>query len=198
MAYLEDGTTVSYRRMVSTMPLRDLPLRLMPPDQSSCVLTKPLESLDLLLIDVGVKHPVDSDVHWVYFPDPDVMAYRLHCCHTLSPRLAPPGHGLYCLEVTYSRHRPLPPAPLRDRIVDDLVRTGWIARPSDVAFYRERRFPCAYILPRVGHKAVSAVACDRLAEFDIVSVGRYGEWTYSNMEDALLSGERAVAVAASR
>jgi hypothetical protein len=37
------------------------------------------------------------------------------------------------------------------------------------------------------------VALDRLAEFDIVSVGRYGEWTYSNMEDALLSGERAVA-----
>ena len=170
----------------------------MPPDQSSCVLTKPLESLDLLLIDVGVKHPVDSDVHWVYFPDPDVMAYRLHCCHTLSPRLAPPGHGLYCLEVTYSRHRPLPPAPLRVgrrrprpyRVDRSPVR----ASPSTAS----GAFRAPTYFPRVGHKAVSAVACDRLAEFDIVSVGRYGEWTYSNMEDALLSGERAVAVAASR
>ena len=30
-----------------------------------------------------------------------------------------------------------------------------------------------------------------LNEVDILSIGRYGDWNYSSMEDALLDGKRA-------
>src|SRR4051812_27183903 len=111
-----------------------------------------LESTDLVLADVGFRDAEPCDIHWIYLPDPDVLAYRIHVVHALSDELMPRGHGLYCLEISHSRHRPLPAGDLRARVIEDLVRTRWLRDAGQVVFYRERRFPSSYVIPRVGFK----------------------------------------------
>jgi protoporphyrinogen oxidase len=189
-AILSDGTEQKYSHLICTLPLKTLGSMLRSPSLAAHPALKRLEAVDLLLADVGFRGPEVSDVHWVYFPDPEVLGFRLQLLHALSPELAPAGHGLYCLEISHSRHRPLPTGDLRHRIISDLIRLGWLRSEDQVTFYRERRLRDAYILPRVGFQKDAAALKDELDQLAIISVGRYGDWKYSNMEDALLDGAR--------
>jgi hypothetical protein len=187
---MSDGRRIRYRTLLSTVPLKRLVGYTAPLPPRVEVAARRLEALDLLLVDVGFAGPGSLGVHWVYQPDQATLAYRMHLCHELSDELAPPGQGLYCLEVSHSRHRPLPSGNLQERIVDDLVRTGWLRTADQVTFYRERRFPSAYVLPRVGFASDAEVLLEHLRQLDILSIGRFGHWKYSNMEDALVDGRR--------
>jgi protoporphyrinogen oxidase len=191
-ATFDDGSNVNYDALVSTIPLPRLGQLLtdLPPELRASL--DRLESTDLVLADVGFADPDVRDVHWVYFPDPDVLPYRLHAVHALTPDMMPPDHGLYCLEISHSKHRPLPPGSIRERVIDDLVRTRWLRSPSQVTFYRERRFSCSYVIPRVGFRADADAVRDHARALGIHSIGRFGEWKYCNQEDALIDG-RAVA-----
>lgn len=198
VARLSDGSSVGYSSLVSTIPLKTLAglLRPLPPEVEAARLR--LEALDLVLVDIGFRGPASDDVHWVYLPDPDVLPYRLQLVHSFSDALAPPGYGLYCVEIAHSTHRPLPPGSLRDRVIDDLIRTGWLRGHHQVSFYRERRFPCAYVIPRLGCREDAATLHEYLRQWSIWSVGRYGAWKYSNMEEALVDGKRAAEIAMAR
>ena len=190
-ATLDDGTTVRYQTLVSTMPLKSLGAMLAPLPPEEHAACERLESVDLLLIDIGFVRRGEPAAHWVYFPDPNVLAYRLHQAHALTPSLAPPGCGLYCLEVSHSRHRPLPAGDLRARAIDDLVRTGWLSSPEQVVFYRERRRRCSYVLPLPGWSDDARLLRDYARAWDIHSIGRFGEWKYCSQEDALRDGRVA-------
>jgi protoporphyrinogen oxidase len=192
IAVLSDGTSISYRRLVSSMPLDCLVAMVAPSNLVPHTRVERLDALDLVLVDIGVRNPVDDDVHWAYLPDADVLPYRVHLAHALSPRLAPPGCGLYCAEVSHSRHRPLRVDPLA-AVVDGLIETGWIVSKDDIVFRRVRSFERAYVLPTVGFRENATALRSALEEWDILSIGRFGEWTYSNMEDALISGREAAA-----
>ena len=190
VATLSDGTTVRYETLISTAPLQTLGRWMSPLRVREDAAWRRLESIDLVLVDVGFRDAGPCDIHWVYLPDPDVLAYRIHVVHALSDQMTPPGHGLYCLEISHSRHRPLPAGDLRARVIDDLVRTGWLRDAGQVAFSRERRFPCSYVIPRVGFKQDAAALRCHALRYDIHSIGRYGEWKYCNQEDAILDGRR--------
>ena len=190
LATLSDGTRVRYRTLVSTAPLPTLGKWLGPLPPAIDERWRRLEATDLCLVDVGFEGTDNDDVHWAYLPDPDVLAYRVHVAHALSRSLVPAGHGLYCLEISHSRHRPLPAGNLRSIVVNDLVRTGWLRSPGQVRFLRERHFRCAYVIPRVGFARDAAMLRDHARSMDIHSIGRFGEWKYCNQEDALVDGKR--------
>jgi protoporphyrinogen oxidase len=160
IAVCDDGTTISYDHLVSTIPLVTLGTLLAPLPAIEHAAWQRLECIDLVLVDVGFADPAPGDAHWAYLPDHEVLAYRVHAVHALSTAMMPEAHGLYCLEISHSRHRPLPDGDLRTRVVGDLVRTGWLASADQVTFYRERRFPCSYVLPRVGFQRDAAIVRD--------------------------------------
>jgi protoporphyrinogen oxidase len=191
LIHLSDRSIVSFDSVISTIPLpRSVGIT---DGLSSSAMTaaRSLRALDLVLLDVGVRHPRDGGVHWAYLPDDDVLAYRLNAVHNLSDRMSPRGHGLYIVEIAHSPRRPLPSGSLQKRVVADLLRLEWLRSESDVTFLRERRLSCAYALPLIG-SAQDAIHVRRSLEaLDIHSVGRYGEWKYSNMEDALIDGRAA-------
>ena len=60
-----------------------------------------------------------------------------------------------------------------------------------MTFVRERRLPCAYAVPLIGSAQRAASVRRSLEALDIHSIGRYGEWKYANMEDALIDGRAA-------
>jgi protoporphyrinogen oxidase len=189
-AFLNGGAVVRYDELVSTIPLHRLGTLLSPLPPHAQPAWSRMQATDLVLVDVGFKGPEDSETHWVYLPDPDVLPYRMHQAHALSPRLAPPGHGLYCAEISHSAHRPLPSGDLVQRVIADLVRTGWLRSPHQVVFTRERRLRCAYVIPAVGVAADAQRVLEHARSLGVHSIGRYGEWKYCNQEDALVDGRR--------
>ncbi len=188
---LSDGATCSFESVISTIPLpriveitRDVPAPL-------AEAVKSLTAMDLVLVDVGTNHPRDDGEHWAYLPDPDVLGFRLGLVHNLTDRLTPMGHGLFTMEIAHAPHRPLPAGSVTSRTVSDLVRLGWIRSEADVTFVRERRLACAYAVPLIGSVQASDRALRFLRDLGIHSVGRFGAWKYSSMEDALQDGQRA-------
>ena len=125
-------------------------------------------------------------------PDADVLGFRLSAVHNLTDRLTPNGHGLYTVEIAHSATRPLRGSSLQGRVVADLVRLGWLRSEGDTTFLQERRYDTAYALPLIGSAQAAAATRRHLEAFDIYPVGRFAEWKYSNMEDALLDGRAAV------
>lgn len=186
-----DGSIHSFESLISTIPLPRLTTIA---DELPGSITKAaasLEAMDLVLVDIFTRHPMDEGEHWAYLPDADVLGYRLSALHNFTDRLLPRRLGLYTVEIAHSHHRPLPAGPVQSRVVADLVRLGWLRSDSDVAIVRERRYPCAYAVPLIGSAHAAALIRRCLEAFDILSIGRYGEWKYSNMEDALLDGYAA-------
>ncbi|HOU93173.1 MAG TPA: hypothetical protein PLU22_19105, partial [Polyangiaceae bacterium] len=153
-----------------------------------------LRATPLRYLDVAVEAPARADHHWVYLPERRHPFYRVGCYSNLSPEMAPPGRSGYYVELV-DRDPPALDA-LVPRVAAALRDLGF-TRPTDaIAFVEPRLLEPAYVVHDRAHAATIARLHGFLAEHGVVSAGRYGEWGYSSMEDALASGRDAARRAA--
>lgn len=188
-----DDEEITYGRLVSTAPLSALGGLLVDLPGEVAGAFGRLRCAGLRYLDVALRVPVRRDLHWVYVPEGRFPFYRVGCYSHFSPDLTPPGGGSLYVELSDRR------ADVPGRVpqaLAGLVEMGLIGSPDEVAFVRERHLPHAYVL--FDHAHAGAVACieEFLAACGIQSTGRYGRWTYSSMEDALLDGRAAARSAA--
>jgi len=188
------GGVVPYEVLVSTIPLPALVRLLVAPPPEIGAAAAALRATPLRYLDVAVEAPARADHHWIYLPERDYPFYRVGCYSNLSPEMAPPGHSGYYVELV-DRGPPALDAlvPRVAAVLRDLGFTG----PSDaIAFVEPRLLEPAYVIQDRPHAAATARLLEFLAEHGVISAGRYGEWGYSSMEDALASGRDAACRAA--
>lgn len=131
---------------------------------------------------------IGDGTHWMYFPDADAPFYRVGFPSNISPAVAPAGTSSLYIEFGWKRgeapeREALEAAALaalrREGILlpnDRVVARDWIRiDPGYVIFDRRRQLAMARVLPA-------------LEQLGIHPIGRYGAWTYSYMERALLDG----------
>jgi protoporphyrinogen oxidase len=190
-----DGTDAGYDRLISTMPLPEL-VGIIGPGAAPLAVREASAALlctSVALVDLAVERPDLSPHHWFYVYDDDIAASRVHFPHRLAQSNAPSGRGSVQAEVYFSRHRPLPSSieSLTNLVVEDLVRMGILAHPSEVLWGRTRVVPYANIVFDHGR----AVAVDKIRRWieglGIELAGRYGEWGYHWTDDATRSGWNA-------
>ena len=87
--------------------------------------------------------------------------------------------------------RETPPEDLRGRVPEGLVAMGVIDRPERVLFMEPRRTDCAYVIYDFDYHESRERIHRWLGGVGVQSIGRYGDWNYSAMEDALIAGRRA-------
>jgi len=139
----------------------------------------------VLNVALGVEGAAPSEEHWLYFPDRDLPFYRVGFpsnhgrlapdgCHTVSVEVSLDPEGSDVGGEAETAERALQSAGLLD---PDRVRVRQltVVDPAYVVFDHPRR---------------EAVASLRrfLAENDVMLSGRWAEWKYSAMEDAVLDG----------
>jgi hypothetical protein len=140
-------------------------------------------------LNLGVDRPrIGDGLHWVYFPDPEVPFYRAGFPTGFSDGVAPPGTS--SLYVEFGVRRGV--APDRERLergaLDTLVREG-ILRADDRVLTRDWiRIDPGYVVFDRARQEVLERAVPELEGLDIHLIGRYGAWTYSYMERAILDG----------
>jgi protoporphyrinogen oxidase len=71
---------------------------------------------------------------------------------------------------------------------------GLISGPRDVRFVRERRIPHAYVVYDHAWERSRSRILEWLRSRRIHSIGRYGGWNYSAMEDALVAGRETARI----
>lgn len=183
------GEVVGYDTLVSTLPLSVLVARLVDAPEAVRNAGARLRCSHLYYLDVALDGPCEKPLHWVYVPEEKYPFYRVGCYSHFSSAMAPPGCA--SLYVELARREPPDLDALLPRVGEALTEMGLLRSPSAIRFARARRLDHAYVLYDQAYVTSLEVIRPFLAEHRIASVGRYGGWNYSSMEDALLFGRDA-------
>ena len=190
------GLEIEYSHLVSTMPVTGL-VRAMgddAPDEVRRAATE-LDIAGIYSINYGVRGErsgLRKDVHWYYTPDPDVIFHRVGLPSSLSPAMTPDENCFsLCAEISYGRHKPLERKSAEEKCLAGLKKLGFILPEDDIEADRVIDIPYAYVIFDAKRARALGIIASFLAECGIISIGRYGTWAYSTMEQAVLDGMEA-------
>jgi len=181
-----DGARLPFDTVVSTISLPalvDMIADALPDDAARA--RQALRWVRVLNIALGVRGPAPVPEHWRYFPDPELPYYRVgfpsnhgcvapEGCHTVSVEISLDPGGGEVDGLVRSAEAALAAAGLVDPEAV-LVRRLTMVDPAYVVFDHPRRHAVAALRSWLGAHGV------RLS-------GRWAEWKYSAMEDAVLDG----------
>lgn len=180
---------VPYRALISTTPLDTLCKLLDDAPLEVRAAAANLRCNPLYYLDAALDVPAGVDLHWVYVPEEKYAFYRIGCYSNFSEKMAPPGKS--CLYIELSSRAEPDLAKLGPEISRNLVEMQIIKRPEEVRFMRVRHIGHAYVVFDHHYYESLEVIRPFLENEGIISAGRYGDWNYSAMEDALIFGRDA-------
>lgn len=184
----ENGQMCQYQRLISTMALPNLVDSLIDPPEAVLQARHRLRANEVVYLNVGLRKPVGQPDHWIYVPELKFPIYRVGSFSNANPNMVPPGCGSLYVELS---DRKTPLEELEPMITSTLSEMGLIKTADDILFMHERRIPNAYVLYDFHYQSARKTIMDFLHSEGIESIGRYGDWNYSSMEDALIDGRNA-------
>jgi protoporphyrinogen oxidase len=187
-ARLSTGEELSYDRLVWTGPLPQA-VRLAsdaPPAVREAAAK--LRAVSVTVVEIGARDNGGERFHWAYFPEKQFSFYRVGSPSLVNPGLAPVGTRSFAVE--FAHRGPADGEALLEQAVSGLERCGLLDR-KDILVKRARTIPTAYVLFDHEHARARAIVLEHLRANGVHAAGRYGNWEYSSMEDALLSGRAA-------
>lgn len=188
VATTADGAEIGYRHLVSTMQLPHLIDRLTEAPAAVRAARSKLRGNTVRYLNVGVRGPLGQPDHWIYVPEEKWPFYRVGSFSNANPAMAPEGCAALYIEMA---DRDTPLDALRGTIGEGLCAMGLIDDPARILFMHERVIDNAYVIYDFDYHDSRAAILDHLGPIGIQSIGRYGDWNYSSMEDALIDGRRA-------
>jgi protoporphyrinogen oxidase len=189
----EDGTTVAYRQLVSTIPLPALIAASADVPDDVREAAARLRSTHFYRIDVAVNHPARREELWYYIYDEDKLSVRLSVTERFAASNAPVGKTGIQVEVYGSAFKPLPsdPEQVKARVVGELVEMGLVDSLAAVESVRCTFVPTGQILYDLERREVLRRVNDFLDRHGVLRVGRYAEWKYLMTDACVLGGRRA-------
>jgi len=186
---LGSGERIEYERLVVTTPLPRLLAMARGGPPGLAERARRLDWTVVACVNLGVDRPEIADgLHWIYFPDADAPFYRVGFPSNFSAGVAPPGTSSMYVEFALERGRRADPALLERQALEGLNREG-ILDPGDRVLVRDVVFvDPGYVIFDRARQEVMAEVLPALESAGVYPIGRYGAWTYSYMERALLDG----------
>lgn len=183
------GALLKYDYLINTMPLdRFLEILVEP---SHLALRKARFHLlcnSVINFNFGIQKNNISDKHWIYFPEQQYPFYRLGFPHNFATSMVPPGCSSLYGELSY-----LQQSSKKISNTTNLARnaTKKLLNISDQDILTEKIITIdhAYVIYDSWRDQHLAKLLQRLTEHNIYSIGRYGAWKYSSMQEAVLDGK---------
>ncbi|KAF2147118.1 uncharacterized protein K452DRAFT_347947 [Aplosporella prunicola CBS 121167] len=215
---LKDGTTVNYKKLVSTMAVDALTETMGNKELND--LTKGLFYSSTHVIGVGIRGERPErigDKCWLYFPENDCPFYRATIFSNYSPYNQPEAskklptmylangekassseakEGPYwsiMLEVSESSMKPVDQDNLLKECIQGLINTEMLRPTDEIVSTYHRRFDHGYPTPSLEREGVLKQLLPKLQDQDIWSRGRFGSWRYEvgNQDHSFMLGVEA-------
>jgi UDP-galactopyranose mutase len=194
---LADGRHIRFGRLISTIPLpllvsflgEKIPLAVQKSAGGLHCNTVHTVNIGLDGSDIGPLGPM----HWIYFPDDTTIFHRVSVPGNFSSCMVPKGCSSLQLEISESIHRPCKRETLIERCLADLIRIGVLEEcdRKRVLVSHVVTLNPAYIIYDLKHRENIRTLTTYLRKVSIASQGRFGEWEYLNMDQAIISGKKA-------
>ncbi|MEB2312968.1 MAG: NAD(P)-binding protein [Sorangiineae bacterium] len=142
----------------------------------------------VLVFNLGFDRKGRAGVHWIYYPDPSLIFYRVGYYDNIfeGERLS-----IY-VEIGLSAGARVDVEAARNRVLTDLRRAGVIDQHQLVSWHSVVLDP-AYVHITERSLAEHARLSERLRADGVYSIGRYGGWTYCSIEDDIVEARALVA-----
>jgi len=193
-AWFEDKSEVRYDVLVSTIPLPELLNAIKDAHSSLARMGKRLRYISVLDINLGIGKEGVSDQHWIYFPGPEFLFYRVGVYSNFAVTMAPPHQSALYVEVSYLPGTSLNKRKALERVYRGLNTCGLLSQKDQIVVEQVVDIPYAYVV----HDAVRQENLPKIMSYlkrnHIFSIGRYGSWGYLSMEDAIMQGKEVAEV----
>ena len=186
---LAGGERHRYSNLVSTAGVVDLVDMLEQAPEEIVASAQRLRANAVYSILLGIARPRLSEKHWIYVPQKELAPYRIGIPSNLSPKMAPEGTSSMCVEVAFRGDLGLSVPDLVERTIQDLKTMGLLRVDDEILVAEAVETPRAYVIYDFARDASLELIQDYLRAHRIYSIGRYGSWEYSTMEDAVLAGK---------
>jgi protoporphyrinogen oxidase len=138
---------------------------------------------------LGFSRPDVSDKHWIYFPESDFPFYRVGFPHNFAQGAVPEGCSSLYGEFSYINKTK---TFNRERLKKSLAATKKLFKIENKDIVTEKiiQISHAYVIYDFWREKHLTKLLKRLQEHDLHSIGRYGAWKYSSMQEAVLDGKK--------
>jgi UDP-galactopyranose mutase len=189
-AVFQDGRMEDYETLVSTIPVPELIRRCTDLPQAIRDAAAGLRCVSVYNVNLGVARERVSDYHWIYFPEPEYPFYRAGFPMNFSPALGRPGCSSLYVEISHQPTESIPPAILLQRIRAGMERAGIFGPDDEIVVADVRDIRYAYVLFDKHRARALPAILEELERRGIHSIGRYGRWEHTSMEDAIAQGKK--------
>lgn len=182
---------VHFKRLINTSPLKEFVGRAEDAPAAVRRAAAALRHNTIYVLNLGVKG-VKSPMHWGYFPGPEFRFYRTGIATNFSKELAPRGCASFYIEIA-TPGSPLDLASAEAAAIKGLKACGLIRSAGQIVEKLWLKIPCAYVIYNRERAEALPVIFDWLKSKKASSIGRYGAWKYSFMEESVKEGLEAAA-----
>ncbi len=181
-----DGTSVDYKRLISSLPLLELVNIVRDIPASVKDASYKLECTCGYHVSIGMKTMNIPPYLWWYIYDEDNLSARVHSPSMKSPDNAPEGCSslqmeVYCKQGVYTEEE------IKERTVGKLITLGFI-KEEDILFVRLGYEKYANVIFTEPIYEARKTVRDYFDSVGIETIGRFGEWDYLWSDQSLLSG----------
>ncbi len=194
VAYFNGGKIrEEFQFMVSTVPVKEFILNIIKDvPENIKEAANGLKHTSVLILNMGIRRKNMDHGDWLYFPEEKYVFYRVGFPKKFSDEMCPPGTSSVYVEIA-CKPGEITPERKRKLVIkakEDLIKAGILEREDEILVRKCISIPYAYVIYDQNRDRNLKIIQDYLQEKNIYSVGRYGGWNYSTMEEAILEGKQ--------
>lgn len=190
--HFTNGHVEPFDQLITTMPLDILLDTLQEPTSSSIKKARAhLLCNKVINFNLGIAKPHISDKHWIYFPETKFPFYRLGFPHNFSDTMAPAGHSSLYGEIAHINKSE---QWVKNKLKQSHQAVKKLLNIADGDIISQLVIPIshAYVIYDTWRDKNLPSLLAKLADMNIYSVGRYGAWKYSSMQEGILDGKAII------
>jgi len=185
----ENGHAEKFEKLITTIPL-DILLKSLKetPSLSLKQSSKKLLCNSIVNFNLGLFTHQKFEKQWIYYPEKQFPFYRIGFYHNFSTNMAPKGCSSLYGEFSYlNKSKKF----VENKLEASLKMAKKVLKidDSDILTKKIINIPRAYVIYDFWRDKNINKIHKRLHEKAIYSIGRYGQWKYSSMQEAILEGK---------
>lgn len=188
--HFANGQSTKFDLLFSTAPLPEILNSLTNNSGSNLSLAaSKLRCNQVINFNLGLNVPKISKKHWIYFPEKKMPLYRLGFWHNFTESMAPKEHSSCYGEVSVvtGKKTTTQITALENDAIKKTLNFLKI-KASNVIEQKTLHLNYAYVTYDAWREKNLSKLHSQLQSMSIYSIGRFGEWKYSSMQEAVLDG----------
>ncbi len=186
----ENGHVEKFEKLISTIPL-DILLKNLNEKSNSKLKNASTKLLCNSIINFNIGFNINKikDKHWIYYPEKKYPFYRIGFWQNICKSSVPINSSAIYGEISY-----LNKTKTNKQINNMIKKSLELLKFSDknIITNKTLHLTHAYVIYNNWREKNLKSLHKKLNETSIFSVGRYGEWKYSSMQEAFIDGKNIV------